>query len=181
MTEKKTRAKAVTSLDDIKARCVEIGECWEWQGTVVGYDKNQPVHMVDRKMHKVHQTAFKLAGKNSPAGMYLVRECGNCLCVNPAHITPMTRSDQMKLAASLGRCSRPDQVAARTKGVRAASKLYSPELARTIRTMRSCGALLKDIAEQTGVSASVAAKVCSGEMWADSHQAASVFSWRAAA
>ena len=29
MTEKKTRAKAVTSLDDIKARCVEIGECWE--------------------------------------------------------------------------------------------------------------------------------------------------------
>ena len=32
MTEKKTRAKAVTCLDDIKARCVEIGDCWEWQG-----------------------------------------------------------------------------------------------------------------------------------------------------
>lgn len=175
MTEK---AKPVRTLDEIKARCIEVGECWEWQGAMSGC--GQPRHRIDGKDSKVHHTAFKLARKRKPKGLYLVRSCGNSKCVNPDHIEPMTRSEQMKLAASLGRCSRPDQIIARTNGNRAKSAHYSPERAALIREMRGNGEKLTVIAEAVGISPDLVSKVARGVVWANHHQASSVFSWRPA-
>lgn len=50
----------------------------------------------------------------------------------------------MKLAASMGKCSRPDQTEARTRGNRAISK-YSMGLAEQIRQMRNDGRKRFDI------------------------------------
>lgn len=175
MTE---RAKPVSTLAEIKERCIEVGECWEWQGAMSGC--GQPRHRIGGKDTKVHHTAFKLARKKQPKGLYLVRSCGNAKCVNPDHIVPMTRSEQMKLAASLGRCNRPDQIIARTKGARANSQHYSPERAALIREMRGNGEKLSVISEAVGVSPDLVSKVARGVIWASHFQAASVFSWRPA-
>lgn len=165
----------IKTLDDIKARCIEVGDCWEWQGAMAG--DGQPRHRMNGKDCKAHQTAFQFAGKKKPHGMYLVRCCGNLSCVNPAHIVPMTRSEQMKLAASMGKCSRPDQTAARTRGNRAISK-YSMSLAEQIRQMRNDGRKCVDISADLGVPVDVVSKMSRGQMWAPLQSAASVFSWR---
>jgi hypothetical protein len=172
-----TNRTGIKTLADIRERCVEVGECWEWQGSFSGC--GQPRHRLDGKQRKVCHTAFALAGKTWPEGKYLVRKCGNLACVNPAHLEPMTRSEQMKLAASMGKCSRPDQTAARTNGNRARSK-YSMELANKVRAMRSENFTLANISEALGVPVDVASKMARGVMWAPTASGASVFDWRPA-
>lgn len=172
-----SRNSPIRSLDDIKARCIEVGECWEWQGAVAG--DGQPRHRMGGRDRKAHHTAFEFAGKLKPEGKYLVRCCGNLMCVNPKHIEPMNRSEQMKLAASMGKCSRPDQTAARTRGNRARSK-YTMEMAEKVRTMRQGGEKCIDIAAHLDIPVDVVSKMSRGLMWAPLQSAASVFSWRPA-
>lgn len=165
----------IETLADIKGRSIEVGDCWEWQGSFAGC--GIPKHTINGKQQRAHNTAFKLAGKKQPPGTFLVRSCGNGDCVNPAHVEAMTRKEQMRLVADLGRCSRPDQIAARTRAARENSK-YSMEQARSIRQMRQCGLRCTEIAVKLNIPVDIVSKISLGRLWAETTQAASVFNWR---
>lgn len=64
------------------------GDCWEWQGTkdVGGYARFQ----LRGERHLVHRYAYELLVGPIPDGLHIDHLCRNRICVNPAHLEPVT-------------------------------------------------------------------------------------------
>lgn len=132
------------TLDDIKARCVEEGECWLWKGALsdgkwpcIWYEgKTVPVRRVVWTMHK---------GKQIPKNVCITPKCDNHLCVHPGC-----------MVARIGRrASRPATMQRRIRvatSLRARSRI-SDEAVMDIRTS---GEPLAVLAERHGISYSYA-------------------------
>lgn len=132
------------TLDDIKDRCVEEGECWLWKGALSGgkwpciwhEGKTVPVRRVVWTLHK---------GKTIPANVCITPKCDNDLCVCPGCLVgrvgrraarPATMQRRIRMATSL----------------RAKSRI-SDEAVMDIRTS---GEPLAVLAERHGISYSYA-------------------------
>ena len=77
--------------------------CWDWTGAggrrggygqVFVDGRNEPAHKVAWMLH--HRRAF-------PAGMDACHSCDNPRCVNPLHVWPGSRRDNMRDAREKGR------------------------------------------------------------------------------
>lgn len=73
--------------------------CWEWQSTktpdgygkiVVAWKKRQPVRRF------AHRIAYQLKVGAIPEGYDIDHLCRNRSCVNPAHLEPVTRKENVK-------------------------------------------------------------------------------------
>lgn len=175
--------KAIASLEDIKARCIEVGECWEWQGNISSngvptaclptvYPK-QPGTRSARVT--INALAWECRTGRSAQGKQVWRSCCNHACVNPAHMRAGTREQMCEALAKLGTYKRsPGDIAAITKGKRKAGKL-SIEQAREIRASSLSGIALAPI---YGVDKSLISRIRRGEAWREtSLPSASVFTW----
>jgi hypothetical protein len=76
-------------LDRIRDRVIEVGDCWEWQGSL---QTNSPVPTMNYagkvkpvRRHLAEEMGLKLDGKLA------TYKCGNQLCVHPDHIAVITR------------------------------------------------------------------------------------------
>ena len=81
-----SRPRTTHTLDSLKARCVEVGDCWEWQG-YLGNNTPQVVAYPEgkKKMVSVRRLLRELVtGQPQPDGHY-ANTCGNHRCVNPDH------------------------------------------------------------------------------------------------
>lgn len=65
-------------------------ECWEWTATKSG---GYGMFLIRGRLHRAHRIAYELAVGPIPEGLVLHHECENQACVNPAHLTPLTRSE----------------------------------------------------------------------------------------
>lgn len=68
---------------------VTIGEdgCWQWTGgTARGYGR----FCANYKMHNAHRWSYEFSVGPIPAGLQLDHLCRNTMCVNPAHLEPVT-------------------------------------------------------------------------------------------
>ncbi len=74
------------SLDAMRARTIEVGECWEWQGCISS-GHSPRVHYAGRA-RSARKLMLALAGRPSepPPGHKLVTTCGNPRCVRPEHL-----------------------------------------------------------------------------------------------
>jgi hypothetical protein len=68
--------------------------CWEWGGATTkgGYG-----HMrVGDKHPRTHRLAYELLVGPIPDGLEVDHLCGNRLCANPAHLEPVTRTENLR-------------------------------------------------------------------------------------
>lgn len=89
----------------------ELGPCWVWTGAKQG--SGYGVFYLNERSMGAHVAGYILAGKTVPEGMELDHLChpgdGSCpratcrhiLCVNPAHLEPVTRRENVRRSSSL--------------------------------------------------------------------------------
>jgi hypothetical protein len=87
--------------------------CWIWGGSTNsgGYGQMQ----FNKRNAPAHRVSYILAGKTIPEGFDLDHLCRNRWCVNPDHLEPVTRSENVK--RGIGR---------ELAGQRQASKTHCP-------------------------------------------------------
>lgn len=74
-------------------------ECWEWMGhrTTNGYGRVT----INGKSHPVHRVTYTYFRGDIPAGLEIDHLCRNRACVNPNHLEPVTRLENMRRAAAV--------------------------------------------------------------------------------
>jgi hypothetical protein len=80
----------------------EPTECWPWMGRVdlCGYG----TMVAHRKSRRATHIAWEIAnGRPFPVGLDAMHHCDNPTCVNPAHIKPATKKENMQDCVRKGR------------------------------------------------------------------------------
>lgn len=69
--------------------------CWLWTGTIAanGYGV---AHLADGRSTPAHRAVYEQHVGPIPVGLELDHRCRNKVCVNPAHLEPVTHSENMK-------------------------------------------------------------------------------------
>jgi hypothetical protein len=140
-----------------KTRRSESG-CWEWTGHLKlnGYG----VLSYNGKHQHAHKLALETElGRPLKPGFETCHECDNRACVNPAHLSEGTRSDNMLGAVYRGRLV-PDPP--RCAGERHGQSKLTEEMVRTIRAS-SDGA--REIAARYGINPKTVWKIRRRESW----------------
>lgn len=158
-----SKARAVHTIESLKARTIEEGDCWLWQGYSVN---GTPQVCEDGKMVPTRRVMTRLAGKTLKPGLhYFVPTCGNDACVNPEHTvqrSPRTHMGVMGKMASVG-AVKTLRVAKAAEARRKSSKL-GIDAANAIRQAE--GTYL-EIAERFGCHKSMVGRIRRGEQWKD--------------
>jgi hypothetical protein len=71
-------------------------QCWPWQGTVLASGYGQ--FRVGLGHARAHRYAYELLVGPIPDGLTIDHLCRNRACVNPAHMEPVTASENVKRA-----------------------------------------------------------------------------------
>lgn len=67
--------------------------CWEWVGSSSrGYGEMQWEH----KLKKAHRISYELLKGKIPEGLEIDHLCRNKLCVNPDHLEPVTKKENIR-------------------------------------------------------------------------------------
>lgn len=151
------------TLEAIKERCIEEGDCWLWQGALS--HGTTPVMRIDgdRRLVSVRRHVLELKGVKV-AGRKAYPSCGNVECVNPEHVMAMTPSQMLtRVAASTGYAEAQTR---RAKIAAAKRKLspITPELVQEIRTSPESG---HAIARRLGFCQSTVQAIRAHESWRD--------------
>ncbi|WP_439587505.1 hypothetical protein [Hydrogenophaga sp.] len=151
-------------LNDIKARCIEEGNCWMWQGPIgkTGY----PITKL--KGHQapalVRRLVVELVGRPPAPRQPVIATCGDRRCCNPAHLELSSPSEVGKAAAKKGAFSSLTRRAKISAGVRASGTKLTEQQAEEIRASDKP---LREISRQYGINRSGVRRIKTGETWAD--------------
>jgi hypothetical protein len=166
---RKKRHDGIRTFADLVDRCRRDDEtgCLIWAGARRG---NMARVWIPGYGVKTMTGAFtQLCGKPLPEGKVWVPMCGRTDCANPAHRKPGTRSDVFRI---LRPKLTPTHIARTTLGKRKASRYYTPEAARDIKTSEEPARVL---AERYGMHIVHVYKIRRGELWRDVVAGASVW------
>lgn len=133
--------------------------CWLWLGTVTkgGYGRfnTRSFSMA------AHRVAWEMEHDQSvPEGLDVMHSCDNPPCVNPAHLSAGTRSENLRDCVAKGRnVSRPPC------GEKHQDHVLTSDDVRSIRVERAAGAPLRVLAAKYGVSDVLISKVARRRVW----------------
>jgi len=88
-----TRRRPLLDRFQEKYQVNEAG-CWVW--TATGVANGYGTIDVDGRHALAHRVAYELFVGEIPAGLDLDHLCRNRRCVNPAHLEPVTRSENLR-------------------------------------------------------------------------------------
>lgn len=155
------------TLESIKARCEEEGDCWIWQqGT---NSMGQPNARDGDKSVQVRRRVWELShvDRDIGKGMFVIAGCTHKLCVSPTCALRLNGRQYMAWLNKHGKVNTVATQAARTAAVRArpATKLTlekAAELAKRINAGEDRGTVAADY----GISRCHANRVARGDQWA---------------
>ena len=150
-----------TSVQSLRDRCREVGQCWEWSGCLTS--TKHPSVNLNGKMVLARRLMATLAGKPIAKGKRAYMRCENPLCINPDHIIEKTHQQIMKRQGELGKLggiTRSSKIAA--------IKRAGPQAKLTIeivREIRAASTTHKVEAERRGVHPSKIAAIRQHRCW----------------
>ena len=168
------------SLDHLKERCVECGECWEWKGAIrkrrwptIAFRRDWgDGFSANRQFYVRHLMYWHKHGKHPVLGRYraITVKCGNPLCVNPDHILLQTRK---QLAAKTAAAGHYKSLTRRIKlaNIKRKTSKLSDEAVAEIRLADSRPA---DMARKHGISVTYAYMLRKGQ-WRKDYGASNPF------
>lgn len=125
------------TIETLHARCIEVGDCWEWQGACM--PNRHPCVRHDGKTHLVRRLVAALAGISMPENAKAVTSCENLRCVNPDHIIMRTHRQVMRRQGELGKLSDIMRIAKIAATKRAKYSKLTMEQVRAIRASSETG------------------------------------------
>jgi hypothetical protein len=147
--------------------------CWVWLGTRTTCHMRYGQMSINDKARRVHRVMYELSVGPIPAGKFVLHECDNPLCCNPAHLFPgthqdnmadMTRKDRQATGRKSGRHTKPERTA---RGSRNGRAKLTEQIASEIRRRYAVGGVrLKDLAIEFGVGTSTVWDIVSRRRWA---------------
>jgi hypothetical protein len=153
-------------LDEIKARCNEVGECWEKiTKAKTNHRRKHPLIGLGGKPVLARRVAYEQAKGPIKPGYKLVPHCGNEECINPEHQKQVTGKQSSRIGGVNGRGSatRSAKLAAARRGTPGLSKI-TMEIAREIRDSEE---KLSVLGARHGIDPSRVAQIQRGEGWKD--------------
>lgn len=151
----------------IAARCVEVGDCLEWQGAVTG---GGPFFKTPRPHHRTVSVRRYKAAKRGPlpdkARMRVTTTCGNPLCVADEHITLAAPHKITRTAVK--RNPHAWRVPARIAKLQALGRRTRGKLTvADVDAIRAASGRCRDIGAAFGVSASTVSAIRTHKRWRD--------------
>ena len=150
------------TLDMIRARCTECGDCWEWQRALS--DGRYPTLRYKGRTVNARRAVYELAGHKLMGNSFIVTTCGNTRCLNPDHLKQVTQKTHLTRMAALGAMSGP----VRSAKIAAAKRAQAGKITLAdARQIRSSDEPVKDLAERYGLSKDRVYRIRRGEAWRD--------------
>lgn len=134
--------------------------CWNWQRTTNG--DGYPMLRVSGRMVYAHRLAYELGVGAVPEGLHILHSCDNPRCINPKHLSPGTRSQNMKECSERGRARIPKPIKLGEEN--GAAKLNDVDV-RSIRRLLFKKITQREIAERFDVSQQIVSKIKAGKLW----------------
>lgn len=155
----------IYTLADLKERCAEIGDCWEWRVGCAGNGQPMcylpPSVLADagrKPKLPARRAAWLLAGRPMREGWMVWNTCGSSLCVNPAHSKAGTRAEWGAWVKARGEWQGvPQRKAAGLK--HGALIALSQETVRAIQGDIAAGLTRREIAARRGVHIATVSRI----------------------
>jgi len=150
----------IWTLDMIRARCTECGDCWEWQRALTG--GRYPTLRYKGRVINARRAVFEMAGGKLQPKSFIVTTCGNARCLNPSHLKQVRQRDHMARVAALGAMGGP----VRSAKIAAAKRAQSAKITLTdARQIRASDEPVKTLAERYGLSKDRIYRIRRGLAW----------------
>lgn len=151
------------TIETLKARTIEEGDCWLWQGYIQNGTPQVIHYRKDKKgMYSVRRLLRELQiGKVMPDGHY-GNTCGNPKCVSPDHTLWKTTKSHMRDMANRRTHGPVDSMKKRQARIDRGLTKLDMEKAQAIRNSNEPGRVL---AAQYGVHESMIKRIRTGRVW----------------
>lgn len=147
-------------MDKMMARTVRNGRCLEWVGSM---SKGIPVFRVTgfRELIATRRLVLLELGPIEP-GKLASTTCGNPMCVDRAHVRPMTRTQVQRVTASKNGYHKSPVRSAKIAAKARARRVLTDEQATMVRTDPRP---LRAVAKELGVNFSVVQQIRAGKTY----------------
>jgi hypothetical protein len=126
-------------------------ECWLWTAGTADGEYGQ--FRLQGKHYYAHRVSYFLHNRIDPGELLVLHECNNTLCVNPAHLSLGTNSDNMKHRSESGYSQ---------KGVDHPSAKFTES---TVKEIIASPLTNAEEAEKRGVSWKIIYNIRQGKRW----------------
>lgn len=152
------------TVESLRARTIEVGECWEWQGYSAHGTPQvfSPSGNPKRRMVSVRRLFRELiTGQPQPDGFYSV-SCGNVECVNPDHTLYRTQKLHFKaMGKKVGESPVRALKISQYHRTKENAKLDEQKAQEIRLSNESC----RELAKKYGVNQALISRVRRGEIW----------------
>lgn len=172
MKKGQTYATPLT-LQKIRLRCVEVGDCWEWTQAL---HRGRPVVSEQCRTVSPRRRAWEcMHGRPLPQSEAVVDKCGSITCCNPRHLFVVPRAEVPVEMARQGRAKASSDGLARRLAARRARSRLTIEQVRALRDGVARGLKVADAALQWGISETHVYRIVSGQSWKECVVVSSIF------
>lgn len=167
------------TLESVRARCREDGDCLLWTGTLTS--KGYPTAKHQGRRVQVRRWLYDVTNdKPLRRDQYPCVTCDQKLCLNREHLVAKSKGGYMKLAAENGVYSTPEKLRKLEQSMRASiNAKLDIHKARQIRRRYAAGETSHALGREFNVHHSVITAIAANRAWRE--VATSVFNWALAA